>query len=147
MENEYKRLLDKKNEPTKKFIEEYIGERVQLWRKIHNYLNKYYDFKPETVFFTKKYGWTVRYRKSGRTLCYFFPEKDAYSVLIVLGKKEVEKVEANLKELNQKTLKTFQTTEQLHDGRWLWLRIMDESDLSSLKTLIHAKRKPKAKHG
>ncbi len=39
-----------------------------------------------------KYIGTLRYRKSGKTLCSFFPEKDAFTVLIVLGKKEVEKI-------------------------------------------------------
>ena len=30
--------------------------------------------------------------KSGKTLCALFPEKNSFTVLIVLGKKEVEKL-------------------------------------------------------
>ena len=58
------------------------------------------DFEREKKFYAKKYGWTVRYRKSGRTLCSFFPEAGAFSVLIVLGGKESAKVEAIKERLN-----------------------------------------------
>ena len=79
----------------------------------------------------------------GKTLCYFFPEDDAFSILIVLGVKESEKVESFKKKLN-KTVKTiFENTEQLHDGRWMWIRILEKSDIDSLILLLKAKREPK----
>ena len=86
---------------------------------------------------------SIRYKKSGKTLCYFFPEDDAFSILIVLGAKESEKVESFKKKLN-KTVKTiFENTEQLRDGRWMWIRILEKSDIDSLILLLKAKRKPK----
>ncbi|MCP4312147.1 MAG: DUF3788 family protein [Bacteroidetes bacterium] len=42
--------------------------------------------------FSKNYGWTVRYRKSKKTLISYFPENGAFSVLLVLGQKEADKV-------------------------------------------------------
>jgi hypothetical protein len=95
------------------------------------------------VFFTKKYGWAIRYRKSGRTMSYFFPEQGAYSALLILGKKEAEEVEIMIEKLNEQVKSVFKNTEQLHDGRWLWIRILKKSDLNSLKVLLNAKRKPK----
>ena len=139
----YERLLDKSLKPSESQILEYVGSKLELWNQIHTYLHKNYNFEPELVFFTKKYGWTIRYRRSGRTLCYFFPEKDAFSILIVLGAKEAEKVKKNISKLNEKARDVFQNTEQLKDGRWMWLRILEKSDLDSLILLINAKRKPK----
>ena len=139
----FDRMLNKAVKPSESEMLELIGSRVDLWEQIHKYVNKNYDFEPELVFFTKKYGWSIRYRKSGKTLCYFFPEDDAFSILIVLGAKESKKVEVIKEKLN-KTVKTvFEDTEQLHDGRWMWIRILEKSDIDSLILLINAKRKPK----
>ncbi len=139
----YDRLLNKQETPTDTQIQKYIGSRSKLWHEIHTYVKAYYDFKPELVFFTKKYGWTIRYRRSGKTLCYFFPEEDAFSILIVLGAKEADNLEMMRSEINENIMTVFDTTEQLHDGRWMWVRILDQSDLESLILLLNTKKKPK----
>jgi len=135
----YQRLLNKEEKPSKKEIIKTIGKKSHLWIEMHKYLKENYDFATELVFWTKKYGWTVRYKKGSRTMCYFFPEKGAYSVLIVLGKKETEKVD--LTKLNTKVRSVFKDTKQLHDGRWLWIRVLTTSDVESIKVLLNAKRK------
>ena len=139
----YSRMLNKSEKPSENQILKLIGSRIDLWERIHKYVNGNYDFRPELVFFTKKYGWTIRYRKSGKTLCYFFPEDDAFSILIVLGAKESEKVELIKNRLNKKVKTIFENEEQLHDGRWMWIRILEKSDIDSLILLLHAKKKPK----
>ena len=65
---EYRKLLDKTVIPTEKAIKDYIGTKVELWNGIHKYVSDNYDFKPELAFWTKKYGWTIRYKKGGKTL-------------------------------------------------------------------------------
>lgn len=139
----YDRMLNKSERPSESDIVKLIGSRVDLWESIHTYVKQNYTFEPELAFFTKKYGWTIRYRRSGRTLCYFFPEEDAFSILIVLGAKEAAKVEAVKSTLNEEVAAVFDNTEQLHDGRWMWIRILDQSDLDSLIVLLNAKKKPK----
>ena len=139
----YNRMLNKSEKPSESQMIKFIGSKVDLWESIHKYVNGNYDFRPELVFFTKKYGWTIRYRKSGKTLCYFFPENNAFSILIVLGAKESEKVELIKNKLNKKVKTIFDNTEQLHDGRWMWIRILEKSDIDSLILLLNAKKKPK----
>jgi hypothetical protein len=139
----YQRLLNKDKRPSKEEIVESIGEKSSLWLEIHKFIEENYNFTPELVFFTKKYGWTIRYRKSGKTLGYFFPENGAFSVLLVLGKKETDKVDYIKNKLNSKVKSVFENTEQLHDGRWLWIRILTKSDIESIKLLLQVKRKPK----
>ena len=139
----YVRLLDKGNKPNKEEIKKIIGEKLSLWLEIHKYIDENYDFTKELVFFTKKYGWSIRYRNKGRTMSYFFPENGAYSVLLILGKKESEEVVLMRDKLNEQIKSIFDNTEQLHDGRWLWIRILKKSDVDSLKVLLSAKQKPK----
>lgn len=139
----YQRMLDRDNQPTEDELSKTIGEKSSLWDKMRKYLEEYYDFIPELVFYGKKHGWTIRYRKSGKTLCSLFPEKDAFTVLVVLGKKEVEKMYSLIDKLNSDVRSVFENTEQLHDGRWLWIRVLSEDDIESIKLLMNAKRKPK----
>jgi hypothetical protein len=139
----YERLLDKSIKPTHDELKNWLGETVDLWETIHDFITQNYDFNKELAFFSKNYGWTVRYRKAKKTLASFFPEKSAFSVLLVLGKDEAEKVNQIRTELNKDFLTVFENTEQLHDGRWLWIRILNQDDLDTLIKVLMIKRKMK----
>ncbi len=112
------------------------------WNDLREYLEKSYDFSPELVFYGKKYGWTIRYRKSGKTLISLFPEHGAFTALIVLGKKEGQKAAAILEELSTATRELVGGTKQLADGKWLWIRVHDFSQVADIKKLLAAKRRP-----
>lgn len=139
----YERMLNGDAKPTGDDNAELIGERISLWKDVQRYLEERYDFTPEMVFYGKKYGWAIRYRKSGKTLCSLFPEKGAFTVLIVLGTKEVEKTISMIDELSPEVRTLFENTEQLRDGRWFWMRVTKRIDIESIKLLLGAKRKPK----
>ena len=119
-----------------------IGKGSSLWKEIRKYLAAKYDFTPELVFYGRKYGWTIRYRKSGKTLCSLFPEKGAFTVLIVLGNKEIEQTQSMLDKFSPEVRSLLENTEQLRDGCWFWMRVSKKSDIESVKLLLSAKRKP-----
>ncbi|MFX1539788.1 MAG: DUF3788 family protein, partial [Promethearchaeota archaeon] len=102
-----------------------------------------YDLLTETIYYGDRYGWVVRYRKSGRTIVSLFPERNSFSFLIVYGKKEIDKFSAKESEFLPAILDVFQNTKKLHDGKWLWIRVMDLTTFEDLKKLIAIKRKPK----
>jgi len=138
----YKRMLDKDHKPTDKDIIKTIGDTA-LWLKLRQYIEEHYDFTAELVFYGQKYGWTLRYRKSGKTLCSLLPEKGAFTALVVLGKDEAEKALSMMDEFNPKIRNLLRTSEQLHDGRWLWIRVLTVDDVNNIKELLKIKRKPK----
>ena len=140
---DYERMLDKAHRPTEAEILETIGDAA-AWLDLRQYIEACYgDWTPELKFFAKRYGWTVRYRKSGKTLCSLFPENGAFSTLIVLGKKEAEKALAMGDELGPDARAVLEGTEQLHDGRWLWIRVRNTDDAEDVKLLLRAKRRPR----
>ncbi len=137
-------MLDKTRKPDSKEIISFIGDQIgPKWFEMKDFLKTHYDFKPETVFYGNKYGWTVRYRKSGRTLCSLFPEKGAFTILITLGKKESELVLSMKLELSSQLFNLIQESKQLRDGRWLWIRILKTNDITDIKKILAVKRKPK----
>ena len=91
--NDYIRMMNKTEKPSSKKIMGYIGDQLGTkWLELEKYLKTHYDLQQETIYYGDKYGWTVRYRKSGKTLCSLFPEKGAFTILITLGKKESEQI-------------------------------------------------------
>ena len=141
MRQDFRRMTDKARKPTEEEMVSFIGERAkEAWLEIRQFLEDSYDLVPETIFYGKKYGWTVRYRKGGKTLCSLFPEKGGFTVLIVLGKKESEKALSIRDELSSKIHKLLGDTEQLHDGRWLWIRLLTTNDTEDVKKLTSKKK-------
>jgi len=137
-------MTDKARKPTEEEIISFIGEPAkEAWREIRQFLEDHYDLEPETLFYGAKYGWTIRYRKGGKTLCSLFPEKGGFTVLITLGRRESEKALSIRDELSSKIRKLLGDTKQLHDGRWLWIRLLTASDTEDVKKLLQIKRKPK----
>jgi hypothetical protein len=136
-------MTNKDIKPADKDMLKIVGRISSLWIELRNYVEGSYKIIPETVFYGMKYGWTLRYRKSGKTLCSLFPERDAFTVLLVLGKKEVEKTQLILDKLNKAVKKIFKETKRLHDGKWLWISVQTASDIDTIKTLLSVKRRPK----
>ena len=144
MKQDFRRMTDETRKPTEEDVEGLLGERArEAWSEIRRFIEDHYDVVPETVFYGAKYGWTIRYRKSGKTLCSLFPEKGGFTVLIVLGKKESEKALSIRDEMSSKIHKLLGDTKQLHDGRWLWIRLLTTKDTDDVKKLLQIKRKPK----
>lgn len=144
MRQDFRRMTNKTRKPTAEEMVSFIGEQAkEAWLEIKRFIKDRYDLVPETIFYGTKYGWTIRYRKGGKTVCSLFPEKGGFTVLIVLGKKESEKALSIRNELSTKIHKLLGNTEQLHDGRWLWIRLLTTSDTDDVKKLLQIKRKPK----
>jgi hypothetical protein len=141
---DFRRMTDKAREPTEEEMVSFMGERAkEAWLETRQFLEDRHDLVRETMFYGAKYGWTVRYRKGGKTLCSLFPEKGGFTVLIVLGRKESEKALSSGGELSSKIRKLLGDTEQLQDGRWLWIRLLTTSDTDDVKKLLQIKIKPK----
>ncbi|MBU7013453.1 MAG: DUF3788 domain-containing protein [Theionarchaea archaeon] len=142
----FERMLDQDQEPTREDMLRAVGENAGLWQDLLEYLETHYDHVSDLDFGGKKYGWAMRYRKSGKTLVTLFPEKGAFTALVVLGRKEVEKAQALLDDLSPDVRALLENTQQLHDGRWLWIRPGCQADIESIKALLSTKRKPRPKN-
>jgi Protein of unknown function (DUF3788) len=145
MTTENQRMMDGARTPTEQEITDFIGEPAKgAWMRLRDFLKQNYDIAPEMIF-DKKQGWDIRYRKSGRTLITLTPEKGAVRILIVLGREESEKALSMKNELSSKMLSFIENTKQLHDGRWLWIRLFQTKEAEDLERLVLMKRKPKKK--
>jgi len=144
-QDHYQRMYDRTKTPTDMDIIQFIAEAeaVKAWKRIQEFIETKYDLVKEILYYGDKYGWLVRYRKSGRTIVSLFPERNSFSFLIVFGKKEIEKFTAQESSFASEIVDIFHNTERLHDGKWLWIRATDSSCFNDITKLIAIKRKPK----
>ncbi|MFQ5909723.1 MAG: DUF3788 domain-containing protein [Thermoplasmata archaeon] len=143
-EDRYERLVDEDAIPDEKTVLDVIGKNsAELWGKLRDFLRENYDFEPELVYYGRKYGWCYRYRRKKKTLCVLYPETGAFTVLVTLGKKDVEEVEGKIDTFNPETQRIFNEARQYHDGKWIYKRALTEDDLADVISLIKAKKKPK----
>ena len=92
-EESHQRMYDRTRNPTEADILLFISDSqaTTAWRQLQEFLTTHYNMQKETLYYGDKYGWLVRFRKSGRTIVSLFPETNSFSFLIVYGQKEIDK--------------------------------------------------------
>lgn len=125
-------------EEIRKFIK--LKKAIKAFDSLLHFLDDNYNFEQEICFGGKKFGVMIRYRKNGKTLVSIFPEKNAFSVVLVYGKKEVIIFNAYKESFSAHFTTIFDETPQLHDGKWMMFTLKDESLLPELERMIMIKK-------
>jgi len=146
MSEQYQRMLDKTVKPTEQDMLNTIGaQAASAWNEIHAFLQSNYDHVPVKRHWGKKHGWAIQYRKSNKTLATLAPETGAFTALLIFGKKEVEKIAQQAEEISPAVMEMIDSTTQLHDGKWIFIRLLDNTYVPDIKKLISIKRRPRPK--
>lgn len=134
-------FIDKEHQPSVNEVSDTLGLKKPLWDEITQFIADNYPIPGEWNFGGKNYGWNFWYRKSGKTLVTLYPQKEYFVAQIVLGKDQVEQA-LNLK-LGKNVGTVLTETPQLHDGRWLFIKVKTEKDVKDIQQLLQVKRRPR----
>ncbi len=134
-------FVEKEYQPTESAVLEALGSRRPLWEELTQFIADNYPIPGEWNFGGKNYGWNLWYRKSGKTLLTLFPQQDYFVAQIVLGKDQVEQA-LELK-LGKNVGTVLTETPQLHDGRWLFIKVKTGKDVKDIEQLLQVKRRPR----
>ncbi len=89
-------------------------------------------------------GWNVRFHKSGRTLCRLYPRAGCFQLLIVIGRKEKERVEAMLLQMSPQMQQIYHDTKEGMGQRWLLLELQaPDTFYADAEALIRIRRESK----
>jgi hypothetical protein len=137
----YERLLDRDQEPGQALIQKTIGREVlPVWQEVQNYLaTNFPAYSPEVIYYNTQHGWAIRFRKDAQQLCTLFPEKGAFSALVVLSQEEEDLAQEKIDYFNARFRELLSRPSTLPQGRWLWVRIEDHTDFVSLRLLLDNK--------
>lgn len=140
------RLVDKAAVPDEPMVRAFVGEAAfGRWTALRDWIAAAYPgvFAPDWTHGGRKHGWSLRYKKS-KAFCTLLPEYRAFSVVIVLGAAERDKVEAQRDGLGPRLMALYDAAETFHDGKWLRIGIASDMDLGDAKALLVLKRPPRA---
>lgn len=74
-------------------------------------------------------GWNVKFRKAGKTLCTLYPRESFFTVMVVIGRKEKEAVEAVLPDCTAVLRTIYEQTAEGNGQRWLMIDLEDKDNL------------------
>lgn len=141
----FERMLDKTIIPNETQIIETLGQKsYEHLRQLETSLSSHYDLHKELRFpFGNNYGWGYKYSHKTFHLCYAFFEKGAFTIMLQIGDKQVEKAEKIIAELSSKVQEAWSNRYPCGDhGGWIFYRVMDEHDVVEIIQCIHAKKAP-----
>lgn len=140
-------MIDIKNIDYKPSIEEmsaYINN--PLFNEFYEYLNNEYQPLIAVEYSKDSWlkGWNIKFRKAGRALCVAYPKENYFTVLVVIGRKEKERVEAQLTSFSPDLQKIYQSTTEGMGQRWLMIDLHQQNQLySDVQQLIRIRRENK----
>lgn len=132
---------NKSEKLTEEKINQIIGLGKSNWDILNRYLTDELKIKSEFKFYGVNYGWALRYNKSGKSIIALYPDKDGYMVQLILNKNQVNQALAQV--TNQHIKKLINETETIHEGKWIYVKINDKTDLKDIFTLINIRIKIK----
>ncbi len=138
----YERFLDRDKQPDRDLLHETIGrESLPVWEDVVAYLEEQFpDYQDEWIFYSAQHGWALRYRKESRQLCALFPERGAFTALIMLNPEEDAQALDQVNYFNMRIQGLLSRPSSLPQGRWLWMRLEDHTDFVGFKLLMEIKK-------
>ncbi|MBE6060028.1 MAG: DUF3788 domain-containing protein [Clostridium sulfidigenes] len=132
--------------PTEEELNQLMEEDVfKTWCAINNFIKDNYDMDMLWDNGGKTGVFELKYRKSGKTFCALYPREKGMRVLIILGKNERENFETSRKDFSEDINNFYDNTRQYHDGKWLYLDIINNTVIADIERLLFIKKKPNRK--
>ena len=119
----------------------YIG--LPLFQKLCLYMDDEYQAirKIEYSKDVWERGWNAKFKKAGKSLCVVYPRKNYFTVLIVVGRKEKEKVEKLLPSLSERIQELYCNTKEGNGQRWMMIDVDSGEDVyQDILKLIRIRR-------
>ncbi len=134
-------FIDRDHRPSIEEIFAALGARRERWEELNQYMRENYQVEGELVFGGVNYGWTQRYRRSGKTLLCLFPARNALVANVVVGRSLLKNAEA-LK-LGSNARQVLINAKRYPEGCWLYIQVTSNQDIRDIQQLVALKAKPR----
>lgn len=137
-------MLDKI--PDTKELTALVGQPLfEVWTKLCAAIDEKYEM--ECLWNSGGKAWTYeyKYRRGGKTLCALYARENNIGFMIILGKDERTKFEAERENYSPQVQKIYEETKTYHDGKWIMFEPTDTSMFNDFIRLLRIKRRPNRK--
>ncbi len=132
--------------PNEKEMMELVGESLyDVWNKLCVLIDENYDMDRLWDKGGKAWKYEYKYRRGGKTLCALYARKNCVGFMIILGKDERLKFEADRESYSKEVQEIYDETKTYHDGKWIMFEPVDTSLFHDFIRLLRIKRKPNRK--
>jgi AraC family transcriptional regulator len=122
-------LKDLGHEPSSQEMSSFVSNR--LFDEFTKHLGDEYkaNCKIEYSKDTWTRGWNIKFKKSGKSLCVIYPKERYFTVLVVISKKEKERVGNIWFQLSKGMQDIYRQTKEGNEQRWLMIDLKANDDV------------------
>lgn len=132
--------------PSHEEMQALLGEYLyQLWQGLLTRLDRLYNMECLWDRGGKAWTYAYKYRRGGKTLCALYARENCFGFMIIFGKTEREKFEADRASYSKAVQQVYDTAATYHDGKWMMFELTDTSLFQDLERLLTIKRRPNKK--
>lgn len=132
--------------PPSEEMELLIGKnRFKVWTDLCEVIDGLYDMERMWNSGGKAWKYEYKYRRGGKTLCALYARDNCFGFMIIFGKDEREKFEAERQDYSKEVQRIYDEATTYHDGKWVMFVMEDSSMFEDLIKLLSIKRKPNKK--
>jgi len=114
----------------------------KVWQDICHMIDGLYDMERHWNSGGKAWRYEYKYRRGGKTLCALYAKENCFGLMIIFGKDERAKFEADMDTYSDEVQSIYDKATTYHDGKWMMLELTDASLLDDVRKLLAIKRKP-----
>ncbi|MCI8878884.1 MAG: DUF3788 domain-containing protein [Oscillospiraceae bacterium] len=116
-----------------------------VWRALCALIDETYDMDRLWNAGGKAWKYEYKYRRGGKTLCALYARENCVGFMVILGKDERLKFEADRENYTEEVRSIYDKAQTYHDGKWLMFEPADASLFPDFIRLLKIKRRPNRK--
>lgn len=116
-----------------------------VWNALCALIDEKYDMERLWSNGGKAWKYEYKYRRGGKTLCALYAKENRLGFMIIFGKDERTKFEADIVNYTEQVQKVYNESKTYHDGKWVMFELTDTSLFEDMEKLLLIKRKPNKK--
>ena len=123
-----------------------VGESLyHVWNQLNALIEKNYDMDRAWNPGGKAWTYEYKYRRGGKTLCALYARENCVGFMVILGRNERLKFEADRDHYAKETQRVYDESLTYHDGKWLMFQPTDTQLFPDFIGLLQIKKKPNRK--
>ncbi len=132
--------------PSEEQMTALVGDSLyQVWCQLTDLIDRRYDMERLWGKGGKAWTYEYKYRRGGKTRCALYARENCVGFMVVLGKDERLKFEAERESYSQETRKLYDEAKTYHDGKWMMFEPKDTALFEDFVRLLGVKRRPNRK--
>ena len=123
-----------------------VGKSLHdVWNRLCALIDEIYDMDRLWDKGGKAWKYEYKYRRGGKTLCALYARENCVGFMIILGREERLKFEADRESYSEEVQRIYDEAQTYHDGKWIMFEPTDHSMFDDFMKLLRIKRKPNRK--